>query len=139
MPRKPSNNSSTLNLPDGHKLELKPSHRETHSADREGHREEKVKSVEQKSAKILVRNIPFEASKQEVKELFQTFGELKTVHLPKKFSSSQGEHRGFGFVEFTTKERAKRAFESLKHSAHLYGRWLVLEWAEEEESIDAIR
>ena len=124
---------------DGHKLELKLSHRETHSTDREGHGGEKVKSVEQKSAKILVRNIPFEASNQEVKELFQTFGELKTVRLPKKFTSSQGEHRGFGFVEFTTKEGAKRAFESLKHSTHLYGRRLVLEWAEEEESIDAIR
>ena len=124
---------------DGHKLELKLSHRESHGVDGEsdGRREEKLS--EQKSAKILVRNIPFEASKHEVRELFQTFGELKTVRLPKKFSSSQGEHRGFGFVEFTTKDGAKRAFDSLKHSTHLYGRRLVLEWAEEGESVEMIR
>ena len=124
---------------DGHKLELKLSHRESYSVGGESDGRERVKSSEQKSAKILVRNIPFEASKHEVKELFQTFGELKTVRLPKKFSSSQGEHRGFGFVEFTTKDGAKRAFDSLKHSTHLYGRRLVLEWAEEGESVETIR
>ena len=126
---------------DGHKLELKLSHRNSHTLDSgEGDdRKRQVKQVEQKSAKILVRNIPFEASKREVRELFQTFGELKTVRLPKKFSSSQGEHRGFGFVEFMTKDGAKRAFDSLKHSTHLYGRRLVLEWAEEGESIETIR
>ena len=124
---------------DGHKLELKLSHRESHSVDRESDGGRKEKQSKQKSAKIFVRNIPFEASKHEVKELFQTFGELKTVRLPKKFSSSQGEHRGFGFVEFTTKDGAKRAFDSLKHSTHLYGRRLVLEWAEEGESVETIR
>ena len=124
---------------DGHKLELKLSHRESRSVDGERDERREAKLSEQKSAKILVRNIPFEASKHEVKELFQTFGELKTVRLPKKFSSSQGEHRGFGFVEFTTKDGAKRAFDSLKHSTHLYGRRLVLEWAEEGESVETIR
>ena len=124
---------------DGHKLELKISHRGSHSVDASGDGRRNAKPSEQKSAKILVRNIPFEASKREVKELFQTFGELKIVRLPKKFSSSQGEHRGFGFVEFTTKEGAKRAFESLKHSTHLYGRRLVLEWAEQDKSVEAIR
>ena len=124
---------------DGHKLELKLSHRESHSFREESDGRRKAKTLEQKSAKILVRNIPFEASKREVKELFQTFGELKTVRLPKKFSSSQGEHRGFGFVEFTTKDGAKRAFDSLKHSTHLYGRRLVLEWAEEGESVETVR
>lgn len=124
---------------DSHKLELKLSHRGSHGVDRESDGRGKMKLSEQKSAKILVRNIPFEASKHEVKELFRTFGELKTVRLPKKFSSSQGEHRGFGFVEFTTKDSAKRAFDSLKHSTHLYGRRLVLEWAEEGESVETIR
>ena len=122
---------------EGHKLELKLSHRETHSSHQTGKTSEK--QVKQKSAKILVRNIPFEASKKEVKELFCTFGEIKTVRLPRKFSATAGEHRGFGFVEFLTKEDARRAFEELCHSTHLYGRRLVLEWAEEEESVEAIR
>lgn len=35
-----------------------------------------------------------------------TFGELKTVRLPKKAAGS-GNHRGFGFVDFLTKQDAK--------------------------------
>ncbi len=121
---------------EGHQLELKLSHRKTTSKPAPG---KKPKLVEQKSAKILVRNVPFEASKREVKELFATFGTLNTVRLPKKQSAGSGEHRGFGFVEFGTKEDANRAFDALSHSTHLYGRRLVLEWAEQEESLDAIR
>lgn len=42
-------------------------------------------------------------------------------------------------MEFLTKDDAKRAFEALCHSTHLYGRRLVLEWADEGESVEAIR
>lgn len=35
-----------------------------------------------------------------------TFGELKTVRLPKKLTGT-GSHRGFGFVDFLTKQDAK--------------------------------
>ena len=37
------------------------------------------------------------------------------------------QHRGFGFVEFTSREDAVNCFERLQHT-HLYGRRLVLEW-----------
>lgn len=122
---------------DGHKLELKLSTRQQQKS--QDNERRTSKATKQMSAKILVRNIPFEASKHEVKDLFQTFGTLKTVRLPKKFGASQSEHRGFGFVEYSTSEEAKRAFDSLCQSTHLYGRRLVLEWAESEESVDAIR
>ncbi|MBN3278501.1 RBM19 protein, partial [Polyodon spathula] len=67
-----------------------------------------------------------------------TFGELKTVRLPKKMSGT-GTHRGFGFVDFLTKQDAKKAFTALCHSTHLYGRRLVLEWADSEESVETLR
>lgn len=38
--------------------------------------------------------------------LFSTFGDLKTVRLPKKATGS-GSHRGFGFIDFITKQDAK--------------------------------
>ena len=42
----------------------------------------------------------------------------------------------FGFFYFSV---LQRAFESLCSSTHLYGRRLVLEWAEDEDSVDALR
>jgi len=56
--------------------------------------------------------------------------------MPKKFDNKT--HRGFAFVDFLTKQEAKNAFESLS-STHLYGRHLVIEWAQEEDSIETIR
>lgn len=94
--------------------------------------------TEPKSSKLLVRNVPFEAGKKEVMQLFGTIGKLKNVRLPKKMGSTN-EHRGFCFVEYVTKEDAKRAFDNLGRSTHLYGRRLVLEWAEVEENVSDIR
>ncbi|XP_063769363.1 probable RNA-binding protein 19 [Pseudophryne corroboree] len=121
---------------DGHQLEVKLSERATKpalSSDRK-----KQMNKNQKSSKILVRNVPFQATVHEIRELFSTFGELKTVRLPRKMAGT-GAHRGFGFVDFVTKQDAKRAFNALCHSTHLYGRRLVLEWADTEESVETLR
>nr|KAG5691121.1 hypothetical protein BaRGS_030929 [Batillaria attramentaria] len=121
---------------DGHTLVLKLSNREALKPKVSGRK--KAVETKQKSTKILVRNIPFEAKRREVEELFKVFGELKYVRLPKKLSGT-GTHRGFAFVDFLTKQDAKRAFDALCHSTHLYGRRLVLEWAETAETIDDLR
>lgn len=51
-------------------------------------------------------------------------------HLPPR--------RGFAFVDFATKQEARNAMEAVA-GAHLYGRRLVLEWAEEEGGLDELR
>ncbi|XP_061134863.1 probable RNA-binding protein 19 [Syngnathus typhle] len=121
---------------DGHCLELKISARATRTAE-VSHKKKQVQK-KQTGSKILVRNVPFEATVKEVRELFCTFGELKTVRLPKKIAGT-GSHRGFGFVDFITKQDAKKAFAALCHSTHLYGRRLVLEWADTEETVETLR
>ena len=83
------------------------------------------------SNKLMVKNLAFEATEGEIKELFKTYGALKKVRLPKKVNSKT--HRGFGFVEFASAEEAKNAFKHLQHS-HLYGRKLVIEWAKPDDS-----
>lgn len=85
----------------------------------------------QTGTKILVKNVAFEATVQELKKIFQMYGELNFVRIPKK---PDGQHRGFGFVDYLTKEDALRAFQALCHSTHLYGRKLVLEWAKSDSS-----
>ncbi|XP_008416968.1 putative RNA-binding protein 19 [Poecilia reticulata] len=121
---------------DDHQLEVKISERATRTA--EVSRKKKQAEKKQTGSKILVRNIPFQATVREIRELFCTFGELKTVRLPKKAAGS-GNHRGFAFVDFLTKQDAKKAFAALCHSTHLYGRRLVLEWADAEDTVETLR
>ncbi|XP_014244006.1 probable RNA-binding protein 19 [Cimex lectularius] len=120
----------------GHQLELKRSNRTL--KDTETVKRKFTNMSKQTGTKILVRNIPFQATTAEISELFKTFGELKFVRLPKKLVGT-GSHRGFAFVEFMTKQDAKRAMESLGQSTHLLGRRLVLEWAETEEDVNQLR
>ena len=81
-----------------------------------------VDSKGKKRTKIVVRNLAFEANKKELRALFATYGQVKSVRLPRKFD---GKHRGFGFVDFVSNQEAACAKEALG-SSHLYGRHLVL-------------
>jgi multiple RNA-binding domain-containing protein 1 len=87
-----------------------------------------------KSSKLMVRNVPFQATRKELLQLFGSFGQLKKVRLPKKFD---GGHRGFCFIEYLTPKEAAAAMKSLSRT-HLYGRHLVLEWAASDAEADDI-
>ena len=54
-----------------------------------------------------------------------TFGELKTVRLPKKMAGT-GSHRGFGFVDFLTKQDAKVRFIPFPSLSWTSGIWGLL-------------
>jgi len=111
----------------GHSLELKIAKGNSSSS--------KKTSSKKQSTKLIVRNVPFQASRTEILQLFGSFGQLKTVRLPKKFD---GGHRGFAFVQFTGKKEALNAMKSLSQT-HLYGRHLVLEWADDKDDIETLR
>lgn len=129
--------SSTL---DGKTLELKRSERGNTTEVKTNKKD--TKHTAQNGTKILVRNVPFQANRNELQEIFRAFGEIKTLRLPKKLSPGSDQHRGFAFVDYHSKADAKAAFEALCHSTHLYGRRLVLEWADqtdENEDVNALR
>lgn len=113
---------------DGHALILQLCHakKDEHSVKKAG----KDKS----STKLLVRNVAFEATEKDLRQLFGPFGQIKSLRLPMKF----GNHRGFAFVEYVTKQEAQNALQALS-STHLYGRHLVLERAKEGESLEELR
>lgn len=115
---------------DGHKLQLKISNRVGNKDDEKSNK----KSRKSKSGKIIVKNLPFEATRKDVFELFNSFGSLKSVRVPKKFDKSA---RGFAFVEFSTSKEANSAMDQLQ-GVHLLGRRLVLDYAEtESEDVEA--
>ena len=134
---------------DGHKLAVKFAGRgaEEAEADKE--------TAKARTTKMIVKNVPFEATKKDIRELFgyifasisrdlplshgnltsifsprRAHAQLKSVRLPRKFDHRT---RGFAFLEFTTRHEAERAYATLRHT-HLLGRHLVLEWAEEGEA-----
>ncbi|XP_057438788.1 uncharacterized protein LOC130730728 [Lotus japonicus] len=113
---------------DGHALNLQLCHAKN---DRPVPRSvEKDKS----STKLLVKNVAFEAKAQELRKLFDPFGQIKSLRLPMKF----GSHRGFAFIEYVTQQEAQNALTALANT-HFYGRHLVIERAKEGESLDELR
>ncbi|ORZ02049.1 hypothetical protein BCR41DRAFT_313562, partial [Lobosporangium transversale] len=115
---------------DGNKLEIKFSDRSSTSNNSKSRTTPKDHGT-----KLIVRNIPFEATKKDIQGLFNTFGQLKSVRIPKKMS---GGHRGFAFLDFMTKQEAKNVYENVANT-HLLGRHLVLEWAEEDSGLEVLR
>ncbi|XP_071715693.1 multiple RNA-binding domain-containing protein 1 [Rutidosis leptorrhynchoides] len=86
------------------------------------------------STKLIVRNVAFEATAKDLRQLFNPFGQIKSLRLPPRM----GKHRGFAFVEYVTKQETKNALQALSNT-HLYGRHLVLERAKEGESLEELR
>ena len=54
---------------------------------------------------IYVGNLPFEASEEDVQQLFSQYGEVAKVSLVK--DRETGNPRGFGFVEMPPEDVAK--------------------------------
>lgn len=123
-------NNSVL---DGHALKLSVAKTATHTT--RAKRDREAPEQDPTQTKMLVKNLAFEATANELKDLFSTYGHVKNVRLPKKYT---GGHRGFAFVEFVSAEEAAAAFETLKNT-HMYGRKLVIEWAKEEDTLGEAR
>ncbi|KAF4623126.1 hypothetical protein D9613_002318 [Agrocybe pediades] len=120
---------------DGHALHVSFAGRGADEVKAEAKEKEGV-SAKSRTTKMIVKNVPFEATKKDIRDLFGSHGHLKSVRLPKKFDSRS---RGFAFLEFVSRHEAENAYNTLRHT-HLLGRHLVLEWAEEaEQDLDVLR
>jgi multiple RNA-binding domain-containing protein 1 len=109
---------------DGHKLLIKTSHKGLDAAE-ERRKEDREKKLTGRRTKIIIKNLPFEATKNDLRTLFGSYGKLRTLRIPKKFDHST---RGFAFADFITAREAENALDALKDT-HLLGRRLVLEFA----------
>ena len=119
-------------LLDGHKLGVRLSTPKGRDGD------EAAKKQKGQRTKIIIKNLPFETTKKDVRSLFGTYGQLRGVRVPKNFT---GKTRGFAFAEFATPREAEDAFNALRDT-HVLGRRLVLEFAEAvdpEEEIERMQ
>eukprot|EP00922_Rhytidocystis_sp_ex-Travisia-forbesii_P061053 GHVS01090546.1.p1 GENE.GHVS01090546.1~~GHVS01090546.1.p1 ORF type:complete len:589 (+),score=135.07 GHVS01090546.1:419-2185(+) len=62
--------------------------------------------------RIYVGNVPFSLSTEDLKQIFQVFGEILTCQLMPSVDVP-GTHRGYGFIEFRTAEQSKLAIETM--------------------------
>ena len=112
---------------DGHQLLMRASRKAIDAAE-ERRNEDKANKRASRKTKIIIKNLPFEASKKDVRALFGPYGQLRSLRVPRKFDSST---RGFAFAEFVTVKEAENALSSLQNT-HILGRRLVLEYAAED-------
>ncbi|KAJ5629984.1 hypothetical protein N7528_003641 [Penicillium herquei] len=115
---------------DQHELVIRASHKGMDAAE-ERRREDNAKKIAARRTKIIIKNLPFQATKKDIRSLFGAYGQLRSVRVPQKFDRSA---RGFGFADFISAREAENAMDALKNT-HLLGRRLVLEFAN-EESVD---
>ncbi|OAX83362.1 hypothetical protein ACJ72_02273 [Emergomyces africanus] len=112
---------------DQHELVIKTSHKAMDAAE-ERRRQDNAKKIAMRGTKILIKNLPFQATKKDIRNLFSAYGKLRSVRVPQKFD---GTARGFAFADFVSAREAENAMDALKNT-HLLGRRLVLDFASED-------
>lgn len=69
------------------------------------------------SKKIYVGNLSYTAGEDDVRKLFEQFGEILSVKII--MDNMTGRARGFGFVEMSSNEEADKAISSLNGSSFM--------------------
>lgn len=61
--------------------------------------------------KLYVGNIPYNATEEDIKELFSEYGEIESLKIIQ--DQFTGQSKGFGFIEMVSEEDAKKAMAGL--------------------------
>ncbi|CEL95964.1 unnamed protein product [Vitrella brassicaformis CCMP3155] len=69
---------------------------------------------EEDTCSLLIRNLRYETSPEMVRKEFERFGTVRDVYLPLDYSTRKP--RGFGFVEFMSRDDAERAMDEMNQS-----------------------
>ncbi|MGE5238733.1 MAG: RNA recognition motif domain-containing protein [Chloroflexota bacterium] len=80
--------------------------------------------------KVYVKNFPFSATEEDIKNLFTEFGAVESVKIIR--DGRTGDSKGFGFVEMETEADAKKAITGLDGRVFL-GRTLTVAEAKPQQ------
>lgn len=78
-----------------------------------------------KKARLIIRNLSFKCSEEDLKKHFSTFGSVMEVNIPKK---QDGKMRGFAFVQFKNMLEASKALKGTNMKS-IMGRTVAVDWA----------
>lgn len=83
--------------------------------------------VEIDTCKVLIKNVPFQATENDIKVLVESQVKVAGIRMPVK---KDGTRKGFCFIELEDVEKARLVCEYFGKSTHLFGRRLVFMAAE---------
>lgn len=78
----------------------------------------------QESSSVIVRNLPFNFSDNDLSDMFENFGSIKSFRVIKNES---GQSKGFGFVDFESPADAKSALS--KSGTEINGRSITVDFS----------
>ncbi|XP_057588715.1 RNA-binding protein 28 isoform X2 [Hippopotamus amphibius kiboko] len=85
----------------------------------------KKAKVADKKARLIIRNLSFKCSEDDLKTIFAQFGAVLEVNIPRK---PDGKMRGFAFVQFKNLLEAGKALKSM-NMKDIKGRTVAVDWA----------
>ncbi|XP_069852801.1 RNA-binding protein 28 isoform X2 [Dipodomys merriami] len=78
-----------------------------------------------KKARLIIRNLSFKCSEDDLKTVFAQFGAVLEVNIPRK---PDGKMRGFAFVQFKNLLEAGKALKGM-NMKEIKGRTVAVDWA----------
>ncbi|KAG8524538.1 RNA-binding protein 28 [Galemys pyrenaicus] len=96
----------------------------------------KKAKVADKKARLIIRNLSFKCSEDDLKTIFAQYGTVLEVNIPRKPAASHffvhlhidGKMRGFAFVQFKNLLEAGKALKSM-NMKEIKGRTVAVDWA----------
>uniref|UniRef100_A0A2K6R050 RNA-binding protein 28 n=1 Tax=Rhinopithecus roxellana TaxID=61622 RepID=A0A2K6R050_RHIRO len=85
----------------------------------------KKAKVADKKARLIIRNLSFKCSEDDLKTVFAQFGAILEVNIPRK---PDGKMRGFAFVQFKNLLEAGKALRAM-NMKEIKGRTVAVDWA----------
>lgn len=85
----------------------------------------KKAKVADKKARLIIRNLSFKCSEEDLKTTFTQYGTVLEVNIPRK---PDGKMRGFAFVQFKNLLEAGKALKSM-NMKEIKGRTVAVDWA----------
>ncbi|XP_073508660.1 RNA-binding protein 28 [Phyllobates terribilis] len=118
---------------DGKKIEVMVAKKKLRDKDKkaketsENAKQSKPKDVKvpPKKARLIIRNLSFKCSEEDLKTYFSTFGSVMEVSIPRK---PDGKMRGFAFVQFKNMLEASKALKGTNMKS-IKGRTVAVDWA----------
>lgn len=80
---------------------------------------------------IFVGSLPFRLEEADLQEIFEQYGEVSSTKII--MDRATGRSKGYGFIEMTEEEAAKKAIEEL-NGAEVEGREIVVNVAQERRN-----